>query len=282
MNKLDQPWDLISYLYGEMSEEERALFEEELKQNAELREELAAFKATRSCLQAANEVQEAPTLPMLPLDVPRESSHVPLPKWWQSPWLQAAVFAMTLMCTAALTGLQMKWNDTEGFSLRFGEATSQKEISESPQAANEVGSISELAAENTLIRQLLLAQQDSFSQQLAALYGQLDTKLQQRIAGLAKQKQQVSLSEDQFSSIRKELLRENYQLMTDLMEYGAEYQRSYNEQMLGEFAQYLDRQRSNDLQLISVALQDILQQNNIQQQETEILLGQLINHIASD
>ena len=281
MNKIEHTWDLISYLYGEMSEEEKALFEEELKQNPSLQEELVAFKATRSCLQVANEVQEAPALPVLPLDRPRESktSH---PQWWQSPWLQAAVFAMTLMCSAALTGLQMKWNTEEGFSLRFGAADRPVEVVESAQSSNEVHSLSTLAEENTLIRQLLLAQQDSLSQQVETLYGKLDTQLRQRIARLANHKQEVSLSEDQFSSIRKELLRENYQLMTDLMEYGAEYQRSYNEQMLGEFAQYLDRQRSNDLQLISVALQDILQQNNIQQQETEILLGQLINHIASD
>lgn len=282
MNKMEHSWELISYLYGEMGEEEKILFEEELKQNTDLQAELAAFKATRSCLQAANEVQEAPALPILSSHGPSESK-APYSRWWQSPWLQAAVFAMTLMCTAALTGLEMKWNREEGFFLRFGAADTQlKGVQTSTQATHEVHSLSTLAAENALIRQLLLAQQDSLSQQVEALYGKLDSQLQQRITGLARQNQQVSLSEDQFSSIRKELLRENYQLMTDLMEYGAEYQRSYNEQMLGEFAQYLDRQRSNDLQLISVALQDILQQNNIQQQETEILLGQLINHIASD
>lgn len=280
MSNIEYSRDLISYIYGELGEEEKALFEQELNENPDLREELKALKATRSCLQGVDEIQEVPPLPeYAPAFVEGKSSSAP--QWWQSPWLQAAVFVMALMSSAALTGLNIRWNE-EGFSLRFGEAASQVGMTEvsTPDRATLSPTLGE--DERDLIRQLLLAQQDSLSQQVETHYSELDNRLQYRLARLANQKQEVSLSEDQFSSIRRELLRENYQLMTDLMEYGADYQRSYNEQMIGEFAQYLDRQRSNDLQLISVALQDILQQNNIQQQETEILLGQLINHIASD
>jgi len=66
------------------------------------------------------------------------------------------------------------------------------------------------------------------------------------------------------------------------MEYAVEYQRSYSEQVLQDFAQYLNTQRTHDLQMISVALRDILQQNDVQQQETELLLAQLITHIQSE
>ena len=280
MNNIENPWEAISYLYGDMSEEEKIVFEAKLDQDPKLKEEILGLKATRSCLKGVKEIEDVPALPSL-VEL-EERPSLPRTQWWQSPWLQAAVFAMAIMCTAALTGMNMRWNSQEGFSLQFGK-TAENPISIIEQENSRTLENQEALVQHTrLIQQILGAQQDSLSDQLSDFHALMEKRIERQMAQFASQRREVSLSDEQFSSIRKELLRENYQLMTDLMEYGAEYQRSYNEQMLNEFAQYLDQQRSEDLQLISVALSDILQQNNIQQQETEILLGQLINHVASD
>ncbi len=280
MNNIENPWEAISYLYGEMSEEEKSLFEAKLQQNPDLKEEVQALKATRSCLKGVKKIEEVPPLPNLISQ--EEKTALSQSQWWQSPWLQAAVFAMAIMCTAALTGLNMRWNAHEGFSLQFGKSEKRQNPIAEQENSIALENQQALLQHSRLIQQILGVQQDSLAHQLSTFHTVMEKRIQRQMAQFASQRREVSLSDEQFSSIRKELLRENYQLMTDLIEYGAEYQRSYNEQMLNEFAQYLDNQRSQDLQLISVALSDILQQNNIQQQETEILLGQLINHVASD
>ncbi|MEM6633394.1 MAG: hypothetical protein AAF694_27220 [Bacteroidota bacterium] len=280
MNKSEHQKNLISYLYDEWEEANKEGFEAELAKHPDWEEELDTLSEVLGKLQAAKTPEARPPK----LDLSYTSHEKPFRSglsFLSSPWIQAAIWAMLMMCTAALTGLEVSWNSTEGFNLHFGRkpintesvaVVSNKEDNVQQQLIQQMG----------LLSAQLDAQEDSLSQQLESLYLQVDQRLKSQQNRKQSLSQEVYLSEDQFRSIRKELLRENYQLMTDLMEYAAEYQRAYNEQMLGDFAQYLNTQRSEDLQLISLALQEILQQNDIQQKETEILLGQLITNFSSD
>ena len=280
MNKSEYQKNLISYLYDEWEGSEKESFQEELKKHPEWEAELDILSGVMGKLQEA----KAPSVTPPKLDLSHSSTKQNSLNGFsflKSPWIQAAIVAMLLMCTAALTGFDLSWTSKEGFSLKFGKQVSPTNVvadASSPYQEDQ----QQLLRQISSLSQQLARREDSLYQRMESLYSQVDDriKLQQRKSQSLSQ--EVHLSEDQFASIRKELLRENYQLMTDLMEYAAEYQRNYNEQMLGEFATYLNTQRSEDLQMISLALQEILQQNDIQQQETEILLGQLITHFSSD
>jgi hypothetical protein len=61
-----------------------------------------------------------------------------------------------------------------------------------------------------------------------------------------------------------------------MMQFSMNYQEEQTEKLLVEFSEYLNQQRIQDLELIEMAMNQIVNKTDLQQQETEYLLTQLI------
>ena len=67
------------------------------------------------------------------------------------------------------------------------------------------------------------------------------------------------------ADLKAEITEANYRLMVDMMGQAQEYQQAYTQEILKEFSAYLDRQRRQDLELMEVAFNQIIEQNDEQQ-----------------
>jgi len=186
------------------------------------------------------------------------------------------------MLTAALINLRISVAPNE---LRVQFGTPQPNRNTLTQA--QWDSLQHVQQQQTiaLLSQQLNSQQNPWKQDFSEMNRDLNQKweqLTQTVQTLENRNDTLHLSERQLHMLRNQLMRENYQMLTDLVEYSHEYHREYTTQLVAEFARYMEEQRVQDLEMVSVALNEILEQNDIQQQETEYLLSRLISYVQQD
>ncbi len=269
---------LISYLYDEMSIEEKKAFEQEIEQNQSLKKELESLKQASEFFQQIEDHTPVQPLVLTPAQNPTFD-------WRQvlgNPWLQIAASVILLMLTAALIDLRISVAPRE-LRVQFGAPQLQR--STLTQAQWDSLQYVQQQQMKTLLSQQLNHQQDQWKQDLSSINQDLDQKWQQltqAVQTLESREDTFHLSERQLHMLQNQLMQENYQMLTDLVEYSHEYHREYTTQLVTEFARYMEKQRVQDLEMISVALHEILEQNDIQQQETEYLLSRLISYVQQD
>jgi hypothetical protein len=89
-------------------------------------------------------------------------------------------------------------------------------------------------------------------------------------------------SEDQVRQYVLTMREENARLMKDYMELTANEQKQYVEDLLVDFAKYMQQQRTNDLMTLQTRLASIEQTTNQFQQETEQILTSIITTVDKD
>jgi len=276
MSKQELHIKLLDYLYEELSTDEKHDLEATLAKDPDLVDRLRSLSEIRTGLEGLTDEPIKESL-VLPLQIKSGSS-----SWHRilhNPWLQAVAAAILLLITAALLDLRVSFQERE-FSIQFG----------SPLPNEQVLTLSEWQKAQTqqqnylrqVVAQQLAYQQDTLKTSLSEL-DQTFTRRWQRLeaqyAAIDTVPTEITLNDRQVRMLRNQLMRENYQMLTDLVEYSNSYHREYTEKLLSDFATYMEQRRTEDLQLISKALNDVLEQSDLQQQETELLLAQLITQI---
>ncbi|RMG76052.1 MAG: hypothetical protein D6722_00005, partial [Bacteroidetes bacterium] len=89
------------------------------------------------------------------------------------------------------------------------------------------------------------------------------------------------LDPSQLETLREELLAENTRRMAELLTVSQAYQQEATEDLLRQFSFYLEQQRTQDLELINYALNDLAETSGRQQQETAWLLGELMAQLQA-
>lgn len=256
---------LIDYLYGELDAERRAQVEAYLAVNPEAAAELADMEELREWVQEAKPQEEA--LPTLRISL---TPPAPRTSWWQSRWLQAAAVGLLLMLTAAALDLRLEIKDRQ-MTLAFGP-TVPTELPSAPPVID------------TTLRPLLwqLAQrQDSLTEALAeseAREQRQFMRIAQRMQSLGTQT--ITLDPSQLGMLRTELVAENARLVEDLVRRNQNEHLDLTADMLSQLAEYLEDQRTQDLELMAIALRNVWLRQDEQHQETELLLTQLIEQVA--
>ena len=263
----------ISYLYGEMPAKEKKQMEAWLTAHPEKADELKQMGQARSIMQQLEDQSVSVPLNLLVQENQSGNNKV----WWQTWSVRAAAIGMLLMLTAYFTNLNIQWKD-QHLLISFGDA---------PQLLNAedvLNSQRAFLAEESRVRNDWQQQQDSLNQQwgaqlvaLSEQLGEIDMKTQRLNA--RQSSQTASLTTAQIDQLKKELIESNYQLMTDLLLDASRYQKDYTEQLLTEFSRFIEQQRLQDLQLMELALNNVLEQADEQQQNTEIMLAEIITQM---
>ena len=256
----------MSFLYGEMSAEEEQQMKEYLDKHPEAQAELEAFQQTRSLMQKVPEVQTPP----IPNLIFQEKTKI---KWFQNSWLHAVAAGLALLISAKLIGVQVKFQD-KTFSIQFGSPEIDKEKEELVQK------IAQLEIQNEQLQKQYVPQQnDSLFRAVVDLGASLK-QVEKRNEWLASRMNKPVWDEQKIAQLKNDIGEANYEMVLSMLGETQKFQQAYTDQLLVDFSQFLEDQRQQDLKLMEVAFNHIIEQNDIQQEETQYLLNELMTQLG--
>lgn len=275
MNFKPDEKDWIAYLYGELGEDANEKFEQYLQENPDARHELERYKSLRKILSAVQD-KEVIAPPIL-LGDHKQSLFRAAPYF--KTIISIAASLLIIMIVGRLTGTSVSLTNQE-LRISFGKS---QELQKAPATENQPLSADE-------VRQMIRASIETNNNALAANWKENEEKLtssvrknldmnSKRISQLVMLASQAS--QDQIRSYVSGLQNENMQMVKDYFALSTAEQKSYIENLLVDFSEYLQQQRNNDLQLVQMRMNSLEQNTDIFKQETEQILSSLITTVGT-
>lgn len=241
---------MMDYLYDELNPEERKAFEEELVQNPELKEELEAFQNDKKILgNWEDEKVSAPPFFNIYKNPEKNNRQTGL-KWY----LSVAASLLILMVAAKFTGLEIS-NQNDGFRIALGQ-----EI----QPDNQV--------DKDEIQQIVNMALSNYEEKLNAERKEDKQELENYLTQQSQQNKKL------INNYLTGLQESNVEMMQAYWKESNEQQQIYTENLLTNFAQYIDEQRKEDMDYLFAKMDLMESDKDLFKIET----GQLINSLASN
>ncbi len=264
---------LISYLYGELQGEEKRQVERYLAEHPEALKEVESLAFVRKTL--TNIPDKEVIAPPIVFDDHKTRY------FWNTPFgrsLMGIAASLTLiLLVGKLTGLNASYTDNT-FTIRFGEPK-ELPVTETVQPGLSAYAVQEM------IDQSLTRNNDQLQAQWTETQKKLDQSIRTNLASRSdadfnKLVQRVSAaSEDQIQQFALTLQAENASMIKDYLTLNSTDQRKYMEELLIDFAKYLEQQHRNDLQVLQARLNSIEQNTDLFKHETEQILTSIISSV---
>jgi hypothetical protein len=278
MNYKPDEKDWMAYLYGELSEDEKAKFDQYLLTNKDAADELRKFHGLRG-LMASVEDKEV-IAPPLVLGNTRQ-------RFWDTPYLKTilsiAASLLIVMLIGRLTGMQMSMQGNE-FKLSF---RTPKQVVQpiQPQALTETQTALTAEQVQQMINKSLVSNNTEIEESWKQNEEKLTASISKNLANNSNKidqlvRQASSASQDQIRDYVSTMQNENMQMVKDYFQLTSTDQKKYIEGLLVDFSQYLQQQRNNDLQLVDTRLKSLEQNTDIFKQETEQILSSIISTVG--
>ena len=273
--------DWMAYLYGELGEDEKRKFDLYLLQNPEAQVELEKFTNLRGLLSLVEE-KEVIAPPIVIGD--RHTGNASARQYfWNSAFFRTvttiAASLLLVILVGKLTGTQLTLTGDE-MRLSFGTpapAPATQSAMTSALTKDEVrGMIQESLEQNNT--QMLASLEEtqkkldaSIRSNLALSSGKLDVLVRQA----------STASQDEIRQFAETIRAENMQQVKDYFQLTSTEQKKYIENLLVDFAKYLQQQRNDDLQLVQTRMNSLEQNTVMFKQETEQILANIITTVGS-
>ncbi|MEM6766353.1 MAG: hypothetical protein AAF824_15615 [Bacteroidota bacterium] len=257
---------LISFLYGELEEVQMKEVKAYLEKNPEEALELEELDETKSQLHHLIDKEVVP-----PVFIQPKQAKVLDGKFYRSilKWGLAASIVGLLWMGAYFSNLKVEYGQNT-INISFIEKTDENALEASSDTEKQWKIIQDS------MESMFAKRNDSLMRHLTSLEGELksirESQARQRRAS-------QDLSDSQIAALRETIREENYRSMVNTISMANQQQRDYAENLFAELADYVESQRELDLEMLEVAFNEMAQRNNLKQQETEILLAQLITSI---
>jgi hypothetical protein len=266
--------DWMAYLYGELEGADREKIEQYLATHPEARVELEQFRHLRSMLGTVTD-KEVIAPPIFVGDNKRYY-------FWDSSYfktvLAVAASLLLVMLAGKFTGTQITASGNE-FKISFGApAKTAPEIQ--PVAGLTPEQVQQMIASS--LSQNNLAMQASWQE----TQKKLDTSIRQNLAVNSGKidklvREASTASQDQIRLYVSTLQADNMQMVKDYFKLTSSEQKDYIENLLVDFAKYLQQQRNDDLQVVQTRLNSIEQNTSVFKQETEQILSSIITTVGN-
>lgn len=237
---------IMAYLYGEMTIEEKRLFEEELNRNESLQYNLAAIKSTQKILGRVKPEEEVTPPPFFQLMNEEKKSNTSAFRWVGS----IAAALLILLIAGRITGLSISSNQA-GIQLSFNQTSAA--IDQDSYVAKEAV--------------------DQMIQTSLAAY---DAKLNQQLSKRA-EKQEEFINE-QFDDNRsfldnsvQTIAANNKNLLKEYWQQSNQQQQQYMTSLMGEFTNYVEKRRNEDMQYMMAKINLLETDNDLLELETNQL-----------
>jgi hypothetical protein len=270
-NVNEQDW--MAYLYGELEGEEKARVEQHLLENPQAREAFEKFQRMRELLSTVEDKEViAP-----PIFVDESKQRF----LWNAPYFKTiisiAASLLLVILVGKLTGTKISYSNSE-LRLSFGGS----EIKNATEPANKNALTT--AEVQEMINQSLAQNNLAVDASLKESQEKLDASIRQNLAQNSGKidrlvRESAKASQAQISQYVSSLQSENMQVVKDYFQLTSTDQKKYIENLLVDFAQYLQQQRNNDLQVVQTQLSSLKQNTDIFKQETEQILTSIISTV---
>ncbi len=266
---------MMAYLYGELEGSAKEKFEQYLLTSAEARMELEKLKGLRAVLSYVEDKEVI--APPIFFDSQRKGT-----LFFQSTTFKTivgiAASLLLLMIVGRMTDTRVQFSGNE-FTMSFGEVKTRAEekVADMPTGltASEVQTMinNSLADNNHAVQTSLDESQkklnESIRMNLVANSKKVDENLKQ--ASLA--------SQEQIQQYVSGLQTGNMEVMKDYFKMTSNDQKKYIEDLLVDFAKYLQQQRNDDLMFMQARLNNLEQNTDVFKQETEQILSSIITNV---
>jgi hypothetical protein len=274
--------DWMAYLYGELDDTDRHIIDQYLLQHPEARMQLQKLQNLRQMLSAAEDKEIiAP-----PIFIEKTNSGTARPAqrfFWNRQYFNiitaVAASLLLIIMVGKLTGLQISVSGGE-MRLSFGKAimpASQETQQTSSLSAEQIQEMINLSLNrnNAMVQASLKETQEtldaSIRKNLALSSGKMDQ--------LAREAS--SASQNQIREFVDGIRTENMEQVKNYFQLTSTEQKKYIENLLVDFAKYLQQQRNDDLQLVQTRLTSIEQNTDLFKHETEQILSSIITTVGN-
>ncbi len=230
---------LTSYLYGELSKEESAKVSDYLAANPEVKKELEGIQSMQKFMgklqdKEVNEpsfvFEDSPTIVLA-----RNNSF----SYFLKSTLAIAASISLLILVGYFTQFKVSSNDN-GWQLSFGDTQNQSNPNFNEESIK------------TWMKETLAANNTDLINKINEVENDLDEQSEQLLATNSGMKQLANyrIDENLIDRYVSQISRENRGIILGLMEVAGRSQREYMEEMMTDFAKFMDAQRQDDLDLI--------------------------------
>jgi hypothetical protein len=241
---------LLEYLYGEMDEKQRVIFEQSLQTDHALQRELSELKMVRNFLDHSIDEKTESTQ----IVVQRPKLVRPISKWWV-----VAASVLMLLIAGKLLDLNINWQDNQ-MTIAFGQSHAHQST-QTKETITPVEYLELKTGMESLKAQLSAFRLEQKSDQISA---------PQTISSGSKDDDRAQLVQ----LIQKALEDQQDNLETRLSNQILEEQQIYIQSIAQDLIRYWDEQRQNDLEVINDGLQNLAQ--SIQFSNNDLV--QLVNN----
>jgi len=268
--------DWLSYLYGELEGPAREKVEQYLLSNPEARREFEQFKRLRSLMSEVTD-KEVIAPPIFVGDSKQRY-------FWNSPYfktvLSIAASLLIVMIVGRLTGVQISASDGE-FRMSFGKSEKSQQVL-TPVATATLTQAEVQQMINASLNENNNAMQASWKETQEKLDQSIRTNLASNSGRIDKLVRQASIaSQDQVREYVASLQAENAAMVKNYLQLNSTEQKDYIENLLVDFAKFIQQQRTDDLKLVQSKLNNLEQNNNAFKQETEQILTSIITTVGN-
>ncbi|WP_420315902.1 anti-sigma factor family protein [Ekhidna sp.] len=252
MNYKPEESTLIAYIYNELSESERKKVEAYLSGNEKAKLELDELRSTLSIIGKLEDKEvDVPTFTF------NDTSHLVIgsknQNWWKIPLSIAASIAL-LMVVGYLTSFKVSSQEGE-IKIAFGEIENANDLTFTESQVKAM--ISEaLDQNNQLVNQKIENTQADLVNQMNQNDPELDQKL--------------------LNNYLVRLRSYNAETIAGLLEESEQEQRRYTDQVIQDFAIFLDLQRQDDMELIQTQFENINENAERFSMQTDQILTNLM------
>jgi len=262
--------ELLDYLYGEMTADEKVEFERKLSEDSDLQKELDALNSVRQELDKLKdkEVME----PFSTWGKSRSSG------WFGSnykrriivfrPITAVAASLLILMIVGFITNFSISLNE-KGLYLGFENQIGN----ESFIGEEDVKALvkKELEKNNTMLLTKLAESENSYNDKFLAMETSVEKALKTHEKGAVTNKD----LQEFFASAENK----NTELMKNYLKLTTTQQQEYFKTMLTQFNDFMQVQRNDDLTIIRNSLIDLKQSQNIQKKETNQMIASILTSV---
>jgi hypothetical protein len=268
--------DWMAYLYGELGDEEKEKFDQYLLQNKEAHLEFEKFQSLRGMLSNLED-KEVIAPPIVVGDTKQRFI-------WNAPYFKTVVSIaaslLLIILVGKMTNTRLSVSGNE-FKMSFGEIKEVTPVSNPVHQA----SLSEEQVQqmiNSSLQKNNSAIQSDWKETQENLSTSIRTNLASNTARIDQLVRQTSTaSQDQIRDYVAGIQTENMRMVKDYFQLTSSEQKKYVENLLVDFADYLQQQRKNDLQTVQTKLNSMEQNTDIFKQETEQILTSIITTVGS-
>ncbi len=265
---------LMAYLYGELQGEQKQKVEEYLANNAQAAAELESLQFVR---KAFTHIEDKEVI--APPIVLESSNTRALWKTHYGRMILAIAASFTLLILVGkFTSMNIRF-ENQVLTIGFGQEknTSLNQSAEQPSlSATDVQQMIDVSLEKNNL---------AWQANLAETQNQVDAVVRKNLVSYSNQQfdalvKKVSVaSDEQIRQFALSLQADNARMIKDYLTLNSGDQRKYMEELLVDFAKYLEQQHRNDLQVMQARINTLEQNSNVFQYETEQILTSIISSV---